>query len=43
MTEQSHFASKANHLIPEESKSMLQPLTPEKLKLKSSMKTYRTF
>ena len=39
MTEWSHFASKANHLIPEEPKSMLQPLMPKKLKLK----TYKPF
>ena len=35
--------SKANHSIPQESKSMPQPVMLKKLKLNGSMKTYKTF
>ena len=35
--------SKANHSISQLSKSMPQPVTLKKLKLKGSMKTYKTF
>ena len=35
--------SKANHSISQLSKSMPQPVTLKKLKLNSSMKTYKTF
>ena len=41
MTEWSLFISKANHSISQLSKSMTQPLMPKKLKLNSSMKTYK--
>ena len=34
--------SKANHSIPQESKSMPQPVKLNKLKLNGSMKTYKT-
>ena len=37
------FISKANHSIPQESKPMYQPVMLKKLKLKGSMKTYKTF
>ena len=42
-TEWSLFISKANHSISRWSKSMPQPVTLKKLKLNSSMKTYKTF
>ena len=35
--------SKANHSIPQESKSMPQPVMLKKMKLNGSMKTYKTF
>ena len=41
MTEWSQFFSKAKHSIWQQSKSMPQLLMPKKLKLNSSMKTYR--
>ena len=37
------FVSKSNHSISQWSKSMPQPVTLKKLKLNSSMKTYKTF
>ena len=37
------FISKANHSISQQSKSMPQPLMLKKLKLNSSMMTYRIF
>ena len=43
MTEWSLFVSKANHSVSQESKSMPQPVMLKKLKLNSSMKTYKTF
>ena len=42
-TEDSLFVSKANYSIPQKSKSMPQPVMLKKLKLKGSMKTYKTF
>ena len=42
-TERSLFVSKENHSLSQLSKSMPQPVTLKKLKLKSSMKTYKTF
>ena len=43
MTEWSLFVSKANHSISRLSKSMPQPVMLKKLKLNSSMKTYKIF
>ena len=43
MTEWSLFVSKANHSISQLSKLMPQPVMLKKLKLNSSMKTYKTF
>ena len=43
MTEWSLFVSKANHSISQWFKPMCQPVTLKKLKLKGSMKTYKTF
>ena len=43
MTESFLFVSKANHSISQLSKSMPQPVMLKKLKLKGSMKTYKTF
>ena len=37
------FVSKANHSISQKSKSMPRPVMLKKLKLNSSMKTYKTF
>ena len=42
-TDRKIVVSKANHSISQESKSMPQPVTLKKLKLNSSMKTYKTF
>ena len=42
-TEGSLFIFKANHSISRYSKTMPQPITLKKLKLNSSMKTYKTF
>ena len=41
MTEWSLFISKTSHTISQLSKSMPQPLMPKKLKLNSSIKTYK--
>ena len=41
--ELSLFISKTNHSISQESKSMPQPVMLKKMKLNSSMKTYKTF
>ena len=41
--ELSLFISKTNHLVSQESKSMPQPVMLKKMKLNSSMKTYKTF
>jgi len=43
MTEWSLFISKAKNSLSQQSKSMPQPLMPKKLKLNSSMMTYKTF
>ena len=43
MTEWFLFISKASSSVPQQSKSMPQPVMLKKLKLNGSMKTYKTF